>query len=80
MVLRRVEMPRLSETMTEGRVVRWLKRIGERVEAGEPLLEIEAEKVTVKVEAPCTGILREILVPEGGVAKVGETLALIEEA
>ncbi|KYH36882.1 MAG: PdhC, partial [Candidatus Hecatellales archaeon B24] len=76
MALRKVEMPRLSETMKEGRVVRWLKAVGERVEAGEPLLEIEAEKVTVQVEAPCTGILREILVPEGSVASVGDPLAL----
>jgi len=73
-------MPKLSETMKEGRVVRWLKAVGEKVEAGEPILEIEAEKVTVQVEAPCTGILKEILVPEGGVASVGEPLALIEEA
>jgi pyruvate/2-oxoglutarate dehydrogenase complex dihydrolipoamide acyltransferase (E2) component len=73
-------MPKLSETMKEGRVVRWLKAVGEKVEAGEPILEIEAEKVTVQVEAPCTGTLKEILVPEGGVASVGEPLALIEEA
>jgi len=78
-MVKELVMPRLSSTMKEGRVVKWLKKEGERVEAGEPIVEIEAEKVTTKLEAPASGILIKILAPEGAIVPVGKPLAQIAE-
>src|SRR5438270_7249597 len=55
-------MPKLGLTMQSGKVMSWLKREGDAVALGEPLLEIESEKVSFTVEAPAAGILRRILV------------------
>ena len=59
-----VIMPQMGLTMEEGKIVEWLKKEGERVEKGEPLLQIETDKVTLEVESPGSGILRKILVKE----------------
>ncbi|MDN5332534.1 MAG: hypothetical protein PWP45_1759 [Tepidanaerobacteraceae bacterium] len=74
-----VRMPKLGLTMTEGTILRWLKKEGEEVKQGEPLLEIETDKVNLEEEAPVTGILRKILVPEGSVVEVGKEIAIIAE-
>jgi pyruvate dehydrogenase E2 component (dihydrolipoamide acetyltransferase) len=73
----KVFMPRLSLTMKEGTVIQWYKREGEAVTKGEPLVEVLSEKVTYDVEAPASGILRKILVPDGMDAPVNAVLALI---
>ena len=57
----------------------WLKRVGDRVEAGEPLVEIETDKATEEVEAPVSGTIADILVVEGDEVKVDSVLAIIEE-
>ncbi len=62
----------------EGTVTRWLKRVGDRVEKGEPLVEIETAKATQEVEAPASGVLAEILLAEGETAPVNSALAMIE--
>jgi pyruvate dehydrogenase E2 component (dihydrolipoamide acetyltransferase) len=72
-------MPRLSQTMTQGRVVEWLKREGEAVNKGEPLVSIESDKAEVEVEAPLSGILRRVLLPAGG-GKRDTPLAILAEA
>lgn len=74
-----VRMPKLGLTMTEGRIIRWLKKEGEEVRQGEPLLEIETDKVNLEEEAPASGILRKILAPEGSVVEVGKEIAVIAE-
>ncbi len=74
-----VVIPKLGLTMTEGRVGRWLKRPGEPVRAGEPVLEVETEKLTVEVEAPASGILSHILADEGAVLPVAAPVAVITE-
>ncbi len=61
-------MPDLGQTTGEAKVLRWLKKPGDRVQKGEPLLEVETDKVTMEVEAYTTGYLREILVDEGNLA------------
>jgi pyruvate dehydrogenase E2 component (dihydrolipoyllysine-residue acetyltransferase) len=71
-----VKLPRLGQGMESGVIVRWLKSEGESVAKGDPLYELDTEKVTQEVEAEADGVLLEILVPEGEVA-VGTTLALI---
>nr|WBU15328.1 dihydrolipoyllysine-residue succinyltransferase component of 2-oxoglutarate dehydrogenase complex [uncultured bacterium] len=76
----KVLMPQLGESVTEGTIVRWIKKVGERVEKYEPLLEVMTDKVNAEVPAPATGVLREILVPEGETVPVGRELAVIAEA
>jgi alpha-beta hydrolase superfamily lysophospholipase len=72
-----VVIPKLGLTMTEGRVGRWLKRPGDPVQAGEPLLEVETEKLTVDVEAPASGILIQVLAAEGTTLPVAAPVAVI---
>ena len=72
-------MPKLGLTMEEGSVVRWLKNEGDRVEKGEPILVVETEKVEYEVEAPVTGVLKQIIGQVEQVYPVGEVLAVIEE-
>jgi pyruvate/2-oxoglutarate dehydrogenase complex dihydrolipoamide acyltransferase (E2) component len=73
-------MPNLSAEATEGRVSSWLKSAGDPVTEGEAIGEIETDKATLDLEAPATGVLREIVVPAGADAAVGTVLATIEEA
>ncbi len=72
-----VIMPALEMAQDTGKVVRWLKSPGETVTKGEPLLEIETDKVTVEIEAAASGILRDVTAREGDVVPVGQTIALI---
>jgi pyruvate/2-oxoglutarate dehydrogenase complex dihydrolipoamide acyltransferase (E2) component len=74
-----VKLPQLAAEMEYGTIVRWLKREHEQVEAGEPLLEVEAEKVNHEIEAPVSGRIETIVAEEGDEIKVGATLALIVE-
>lgn len=74
-----IEMPKLSDTMTEGTVVRWLKKEGEEVEIGDIIAEIETDKATMEMEAFDEGTLSEISVPEGGKAPVGAAIAILLE-
>src|SRR5881398_3757521 len=60
-----VLMPALSPTMTEGKIARWVKNVGEPVRAGDVLAEIETDKATMEVEAVDEGVLAKIVVPEG---------------
>ena len=74
-----VKLPRLGQGMESGTVVKWLKAEGDAVEKGEPLYELDTDKVTQEVEAEATGVLLNIAVPEGEVP-VGTTLAFIGDA
>jgi pyruvate dehydrogenase E2 component (dihydrolipoamide acetyltransferase) len=71
-------MPMLGEVMEEGQIVAWLKKEGDTVEQGEIVMEVETEKATFEIESPASGVLKEILVPEGETAAVNTLLALIE--
>jgi len=72
-----VIMPALEMAQETGKVVHWLKRAGDSVQKGEPLVEIETDKVTVEIEAPASGVLRDVSANEGDVVPVGQTIALI---
>jgi len=72
-----VIMPALELAQETGKVLRWLKAPGDAVAKGEPLVEIETDKVTVEIEAPASGILRDVTAAEGDVVPVGQTIALI---
>src|SRR2546428_6819739 len=70
-------MPALELAQETGKVVHWLKRPGDAVQKGEPIVEIETDKVTVEIEAPAAGVLRDVTAHEGDVVPVGQTIAVI---
>ena len=72
-------MPKLSDTMTEGTLVTWKKKKGDKVSAGEVIAEIETDKATMEWESPEDGTLTEIYVQEGGKVNVGDKIAFIGE-
>jgi pyruvate dehydrogenase E2 component (dihydrolipoyllysine-residue acetyltransferase) len=72
-----IQMPKLSDTMTEGTLVSWKKKKGDQVSAGEVLAEIETDKATMEWESPDDGTLTEIYVEEGGKVNVGDRIAFI---
>ncbi len=75
-----VVMPKMGDTMEEGKILNWLKQEGDTVEKGDALAEIETEKVNIEVEAFAGGVLRKILVPAGTTVPVGAPIALTGEA
>ena len=74
-----VTMPQLGETVTEGTILRWAKRLGDTIREDEVLLEISTDKVDTEVPSPASGTVLEILVPEGQTVAVGTALAVIGE-
>src|SRR5437773_2162154 len=72
-----IQMPKLSDTMTEGTLVAWKKKKGDTVSAGEVIAEIETDKATMEWESPEDGTLSEIYVEEGGKVNVGDKIAFI---
>jgi pyruvate dehydrogenase E2 component (dihydrolipoamide acetyltransferase) len=75
----KVIMPKLSPTMEEGQISRWLKKEGDKVSMGEPLAEIDTDKATMEMQALANGVLRKILVNEGQAAPLGQLIAVIGE-
>lgn len=74
-----VVMPKLSPTMEEGQLARWLKKEGDKVSMGEPLAEIDTDKATMEMQALSNGVLRKILINEGDSAPLGQPIAIIGE-
>jgi pyruvate dehydrogenase E2 component (dihydrolipoamide acetyltransferase) len=79
MAVTKVVMPKLSEAMETGKVIKWLKQEGDRIQGGDILAEVETDKADVEMEAFGAGVLRKILVPAGERAPVGDLLAVIAE-
>ena len=75
-----VTLPALGESVTEGTVTRWLKQVGDNVEADEPLLEVSTDKVDTEIPSPAAGVLLEITAQEDETVEVGAVLGLIGEA
>jgi pyruvate dehydrogenase E2 component (dihydrolipoamide acetyltransferase) len=75
----KVIMPKLSPTMEEGQIARWLKKEGDKVSMGEPLAEIDTDKATMEMQALANGVLRKIIVNEGEAAPLGQLIAIIGE-
>ncbi len=73
-----IEMPKLSDTMTEGTLIKWHKSVGDSVEIGDVIAEVETDKATMEMEAFDDGVLTEILVPEGDKAPIGAILAVLD--
>ncbi|MFL6229168.1 MAG: pyruvate dehydrogenase complex dihydrolipoamide acetyltransferase [Pyrinomonadaceae bacterium] len=74
-----VVMPKLSPTMEEGQLARWLKKEGDKVTVGEPIAEIDTDKATMEAQALAEGVLRKILVAEGSTVPLGQIIAVIGE-
>lgn len=74
-----ITMPQLGETVTEGTVAQWLKKVGDHVEKYEAFLEVSTDKVNAEVPAPVTGVIKEVLVKEGDTVPVGTAIAVIDE-
>jgi pyruvate dehydrogenase E2 component (dihydrolipoyllysine-residue acetyltransferase) len=75
----KVIMPKLSPTMEEGQIARWLKKEGDKVSMGEPLAEIDTDKATMEMQALSNGVLRKILIGEGESAPLGQLIGIIGE-
>src|SRR6476469_187242 len=75
----KVIMPKLSPTMEEGQIARWLKKEGDNVSMGEPLAEIDTDKATMEMQALANGVLRKILINEGESDPLGQPIAIIGE-
>lgn len=72
-----IEMPKLSDTMTEGTLVRWIKKVGDTIAVGDVLAEVETDKATMEMEAFDDGVLTEIYVKDGEKVQIGQKLALL---
>ncbi|MFN5605853.1 MAG: biotin/lipoyl-containing protein, partial [Actinomycetes bacterium] len=75
-----VTLPQLGETVTEGTITRWFKKVGDSVAADEPLFEVSTDKVDTEVPSPIAGVLTEIRVPEGDTVPVGAVIAVVGAA
>jgi 2-oxoglutarate dehydrogenase E2 component (dihydrolipoamide succinyltransferase) len=75
-----ITLPQLGETVTEGTITRWFKKIGEQVAADEPLFEVSTDKVDTEVPSPIAGVLTEIRVQEGDTVAVGTVIAVVGDA
>jgi len=71
-------MPKLSDNMEEGTVIRWMVAVGDQVSQGDAIAEVETDKADVEIESDGSGVVRDIVVPEGGAAAVGAVLAVLE--
>ncbi|MFY8033077.1 MAG: biotin/lipoyl-containing protein, partial [Flexibacteraceae bacterium] len=71
-------MPKMGESIMEGTVLNWLKKVGDKIEQDEAVLEVATDKVDTEVPATHAGILKEVLVKEGDVVPVGAAIAVIE--
>jgi 2-oxoglutarate dehydrogenase E2 component (dihydrolipoamide succinyltransferase) len=75
-----ITMPQLGETVTEGTIIRWMKKVGDSIAYDEPLFEVSTDKVDSEVPSPASGYLAEILVAEGATVDVGTKLAVVTDA
>jgi len=78
-MITKVIMPKLSDAMETGKVIKWLKKEGEAVKGGDVLVEVETDKANVEVEAFGSGVLRKILIAEGSQVPVGDLIGVIAD-
>jgi len=74
-----ITMPQLGETVTEGTVAQWLKKVGDKVEKYESFVEVSTDKVNAEVPSPVSGVIREIIAKEGETVATGAPIAIIDE-
>src|SRR2546428_12191503 len=79
MAVTKVVMPKLSDAMESGKIIKWLKKEGDRIQGGDILAEVETDKADVEMEAFGAGVLRKSLVPAGTSAPIGTLIGVIAE-
>src|SRR5437588_5433656 len=72
-----IVMPQMGESIFEGTITKWLKKVGDKVQRDEPLFEISTDKVDAEIPAPASGVLREIKASEGSTVQVNSVVAVI---
>src|SRR5258708_11609278 len=72
-----VVMPQMGESITEGTITKWLKKVGDTVQRDEPIFEISTDKVDAEIPSPVAGVLSEIKVPEGSTVQINTVVAVI---
>src|SRR5688572_16244756 len=77
---KQVVMPQMGESVAEGTIVRWLKKVGDAVERDEPLFEISTDKVDAEIPSPAAGVLSDVKVKEGETVPINTVVAVIDEA
>ena len=70
-------MPQMGESITEGTITKWLKKVGDTVQRDEPIFEISTDKVDAEIPSPVAGVLSEIKVPEGSTVQINTVVAVI---
>ncbi|HKZ52192.1 MAG TPA: biotin/lipoyl-containing protein, partial [Candidatus Acidoferrales bacterium] len=75
----KVLMPQMGESIFEGTVTKWLKKVGEKVARDEPLFEISTDKVDAEIPAPAAGVLKEIKVKEGETVEINTVVAILDD-
>src|SRR5271168_1430933 len=75
-----VIMPQMGESIFEGTITKWLKKIGDAVQKDEPLFEISTDKVDAEIPSPVAGVLAEIRAPEGSTVEVNSVVAVVAES
>src|SRR5919198_4876551 len=75
-----VVMPQMGESIAEGTIVRWIKKVGEKIDRDEPLFEISTDKVDAEIPSPAAGVVSEIRVKEGETVPVNSVVAVIGSA
>src|SRR5690348_16185143 len=75
-----VIMPQMGESIQEGTITKWHKKVGDKVQREETLLEISTDKVDTEIPSPASGVLTEILVKDGQTAKVNATIGVIDDS
>ena len=74
-----VVMPQMGESIFEGTITKWLKKPGDPVQKDEPLFEISTDKVDAEIPSPASGVLSEILVPEGAIVQINTVVAVVSD-
>src|SRR5699024_10989207 len=78
-IVKEIKVPELAESITEGTIAEWLVKPGDKVEKGDPVVELETDKVNVEVNSDYAGVLVEVLAEEGDDVSVGDTIAKVDE-
>ena len=76
--MNQITMPKLSDTMLEGTLIKWHKKAGDKISVGDVIADVETDKATMEMEAFDDGLITDLLIPEGGVVKVGQPIANLE--
>src|SRR5690625_2406098 len=79
-IVKEIKIPELAESITEGTIAEWLVKPGDKVEKGDPVVELETDKVNLEVNSDYSGVIVEVLAAEGDDVSVGQTIAKVDES